>query len=170
MVRAFPSHEEILVANSVTLEKREVYIGITLNGTEEFVLLSCTRMGRDNYTICRYDHRSSASFCQNLRIIDDFIENQLQALFVRHSQRLMRSSATLNLRFLKESRRFARRCVVILINSKLTKNLKVENCGLYLVDANHTHIDVQGWVVIPLEIGDLELPSMNQLRSPHEAK
>ena len=37
-VRTFPRHDEIIVAHSVTLERREVYIGLKLNGKEEFAL------------------------------------------------------------------------------------------------------------------------------------
>ena len=39
MVKAFTNCAEIRAANGVRLEKREVYIKLTLNGVEEFALL-----------------------------------------------------------------------------------------------------------------------------------
>ena len=50
-------------------------------------------------------------------------------------------------------------CEVSLVNNKFTKNLEVENSGLRLVDANHTHIDVQGEVILPFKLGNLDLPT-----------
>lgn len=38
MAKAFLNYAEVRAANSVVLEKRDVYIGLTLNGVEEFCL------------------------------------------------------------------------------------------------------------------------------------
>ena len=92
MVEAFPDCAEIRAANGVRLEKREVYIGLTLNGMVEFALLDAG-------------------------------------------------------------------CKVSLEKSKFTKNLEVENSGVRLVAANHTHIDVQGEVILPFKLGNLDLPT-----------
>ena len=75
------------------LEKREVYIGLMLNGMVEFALLD---------TICE----------------------------------------------------------VSLVKSEFTKNLEVENSDVRLVAANHSHIDVQGEVILPFKLGNLDLPTL----------
>ena len=50
-------------------------------------------------------------------------------------------------------------CEVSLVNSKFTDKLEIENSGVRLMAANHTHIDVQGDVVLPFKLGELELPT-----------
>ena len=50
-------------------------------------------------------------------------------------------------------------CEVSLVNSRFTKNLEVENSGVRLVAASHTHIDVQGEVILSVKLGNLDLPT-----------
>ena len=50
-------------------------------------------------------------------------------------------------------------CEVSLANNKCTINLEVENFGVRLVTASHTNIDVQGEVVLPFKLGELDLPT-----------
>ena len=50
-------------------------------------------------------------------------------------------------------------CEVSLVNSKFTNNLEVEHSGVRLVAANHKYIDVQGEVILPFKLSNLDLPT-----------